>query len=86
MSYSAVRKMVKREGRMAGIEQMHPHALRHWCATRLVRSGVNLRAVQVHLGHASVSTTQLYTHLSTEEAAREVTGAFDRVFSETRQS
>ena len=85
LSYSATRKMIKREGRRAGIEQMHPHALRHWCATRLVRSGVNLRAVQVHLGHASVSTTQLYAHLSAEEAAREVTGAFESVFSESRQ-
>lgn len=84
LSYSAVRRMVRREGRRAGIEQMHPHALRHWCATRLVRSGVNLRAVQVHLGHASVSTTQLYTHLSAEEAAREVTGAFESVFSERK--
>ena len=82
LSYSAVRGMVKKEGRRAGVGQMHPHALRHWCATRLVRSGVNLRAVQVHLGHASVSTTQLYTHLSTEEAAREITGAFESVFSE----
>lgn len=81
LSYSAARKMVKREGRMAGIDQMHPHALRHWCATRLVRCGVNLRAVQVHLGHASISTTQLYTHLSAEEAAREVTGAFESTFT-----
>jgi site-specific recombinase XerD len=81
LSYGAVRRMVKREGVKAGIMAMHPHALRHWCATRLVRSGVNLRSVQVHLGHASVSTTQLYTHLSSEDAAREITGTFDAIIT-----
>ncbi len=84
-SYNSVRRMVKIEGKKAGVSQMHPHALRHWCATRLVRSGVNLRAVQVHLGHSSISTTQLYTHLSSEDAAREVRDAFDRV-SESRKA
>lgn len=81
LSYSSLRRIVKREGKRKGVGPMHPHALRHWCATRLVRSGVNLRAVQVHLGHASISTTQLYTHLSSEEAAREVRGAFNAFVS-----
>lgn len=80
-SYSAVRKMVKRMGIRAGIKDMHPHALRHWCATRLVRSGVNLRSVQIHLGHASIATTQLYTHLSSVDAAMEVNRAFEQLYS-----
>ena len=85
LSYSSMRRMVKREGAKAGIRDMHPHALRHWCATRLVRSAVNLRAVQVHLGHASIATTQLYTHLSSEEAARDVRRAFETVYMNRSQ-
>jgi integrase/recombinase XerD len=72
LSRESVWRTVKRWTAAAGVrERVTPHTFRHSFATHLLEGGADLRVVQALLGHASISTTQLYTHL-TGERVREV--------------
>ncbi len=65
LSRQSVWEIVKTDAARAGItKEIHPHTLRHSCATHLLQGGADVRMVQELLGHSSVTTTQIYTHVT----------------------
>jgi len=73
----SVQRIVKKYATNAGIvgKKVSPHTLRHSYATDLLRNGADIRSVQALLGHSSVTTTQIYTHI-TDKQLREVHNKF----------
>ena len=65
-----VRRIVERAGQRAGVEHVSPHTLRHTTATHMLEGGADLRVVQEMLGHTSLQTTQIYTHVSAQRLKR----------------
>ena len=79
LSRVAVFNMIKTQAMLAGIrKQISPHTLRHSFATHLIENGADLRVVQEMLGHESILTTELYTHIDARTWQAEVLGHHPR--------
>ena len=79
ISVRNIQARLKLQGRKAGMHQdVHPHMLRHSFASHMLESSGDLRAVQELLGHANISTTQIYTHLDFQHLAKVYDAAHPR--------
>ena len=83
-SYQYLRNIVKGIAVRAGAPQFHAHSARHYCATALLRAGVDIRRVQTYLGHRSLRSTQRYTHLSNSEVAKDMKIKLEELFREVK--
>lgn len=78
LSRQSVHTIVRQAGERVGIKGLHPHTLRHSCATHMLEGGADLRIIQDMLGHADISTTQIYTHVQRDHITEEYLHAHPR--------
>ena len=87
LTVRSVQSFVKAYAKLAGIEKdVHPHMVRHTFATHLLNGGADLRVVQELLGHASLSSTQIYTHVSKSQARKVYLSAHPMAHEEGEQT
>ena len=67
-----IEQEIKEAGKRAEIYALHPHALRHYCATFLLKNPVDLRKIQIHMGHSDIQSTTLYTHMISSNVQEEI--------------
>ena len=85
LTRDAVFKIVAGAGEAVGIRSLHPHTLRHSFATHLLEGGADLRTIQEMLGHASIVTTQIYTHVNKTHLREEYLSTHPRARRENSQ-
>lgn len=78
LTRQSIHKIVAKAGGAIGVEDLHPHTLRHSFATHMLAGGADLRVIQEILGHADISTTQIYTHVNRTHIQEEYLSAHPR--------
>ena len=78
LSRQSIHKIVAKAGVGIGVENLHPHTLRHSFATHMLAGGADLRVIQEILGHSDISTTQIYTHVNRAHIKEEYLSAHPR--------
>ncbi|MCL4447849.1 MAG: site-specific integrase [Candidatus Thermoplasmatota archaeon] len=79
MSTTMIERSVHEAGVAAGVPKLHPHALRHYCATWLLGKEANLRKIQLYLGHKDIQSTTIYTHMMSKKVQVEIGELFKGV-------